>query len=119
MSNSKNNNKKTSEKAKLMSKWQKMPYTNRELSWVDFNARVLEEAFKRPIQLWKDATSFQLRHRTLTNFFMVRVAGVLDQIHHGRTSRDASGMTPTEVMDGLVEKIHEFAKSSTAVTTVQ
>ena len=41
---------------------------------------------------------------------MVRVAGVLDQIHHGRTSRDASGMTPTEVMDGLVEKIHEFAK---------
>lgn len=50
---------------------------------------------------------------------MVRVAGVLDQIHHGRTSRDASGMTPTEVMDGLVEKIHEFAKSSTAVTTVQ
>ena len=46
----------------------------------------------------------------LDEFFMVRVAGVLDQIHHGRTSRDASGMTPTEVMDGLVEKIHEFAK---------
>jgi hypothetical protein len=51
---------------------------------------------------------------------MVRVAGVLDQIHHGRTSRDASGMTPTEVMDGLVEKITRVCqKSSTAVTTVQ
>ena len=67
MSNSKNNNKKTSEKAKLMSKWQKMPYTNRELSWVDFNARVLEEALQKDQPNYrKDATSFQLRHQTLT-----------------------------------------------------
>lgn len=42
---------------------------------------------------------------------MVRVAGVLDQIHHGRTSRDASGMTPTEVMDGLVEKFTSLPKA--------
>ena len=42
MSNSKNNNKKTSEKAKLMSKWQKMPYTNRELSYTVFTAESFE-----------------------------------------------------------------------------
>lgn len=110
MSNSKNNNKKTSEKAKLMSKWQKMPYTNRELSWVDFNARVLEEAFKKTNPIMERCNFLSITASNLDEFFMVRVAGVLDQIHHGRTSRDASGMTPTEVMDGLVEKIHEFAK---------
>lgn len=110
MSNSKNNNKKTSERAKLMSKWQKMPYTNRELSWVDFNARVLEEAFKKTNPIMERCNFLSITASNLDEFFMVRVAGVLDQIHHGRTSRDASGMTPTEVMDGLVEKIHEFAK---------
>ena len=110
MSNSKNNNKKTSEKAKLMSKWQQMPYTNRELSWVDFNARVLEEAFKKTNPIMERCNFLSITASNLDEFFMVRVAGVLDQIHHGRTSRDASGMTPTEVMDGLVEKIHEFAK---------
>ena len=109
MSNSKNNNKKTSEKAKLMSKWQKMPYTNRELSWVDFNARVLEEAFKKTNPIMERCNFLSITASNLDEFFMVRVAGVLDQIHHGRTSRDASGMTSTEVMDGLVEKIHEFA----------
>lgn len=93
-----------------MSKWQKMPYTNRELSWVDFNARVLEEAFKKTNPIMERCNFLSITASNLDEFFMVRVAGVLDQIHHGRTSRDASGMTPTEVMDGLVEKIHEFAK---------
>ena len=87
-----------------------MPYTNRELSWVDFNARVLEEAFKKTNPIMERCNFLSITASNLDEFFMVRVAGVLDQIHHGRTSRDASGMTPTEVMDGLVEKIHEFAK---------
>ena len=82
---------------------------NRELSWVDFNARVLEEAFKKTNPIMERCNFLQLRHQTLTIFFMVCVAGVFDQIHHGKAVT-TSGMTPTEVMDGLVEKIHEFAK---------
>ncbi|MCD8026978.1 MAG: polyphosphate kinase 1 [Clostridiales bacterium] len=41
---------------------------------------------------------------------MVRVAGVLDQIHHGTKTPDASGLTPREVKKCLDDKIHEFAK---------
>ena len=75
MSNSKNNNKKSSEKAKLMSKWQKMPYTNRELSWVDFNARVLEEAFKKTNPIMERCNFLSIQRRTLMNFlwFVLRV----------------------------------------------
>ena len=87
MSNSKNNNKKTSEKAKLMSKWQKMPYTNRELSWVDFNARVLEEAFKKTNPIMERCNFLSITASNLDEFFMVRVAGVLDQIHQAVTHR--------------------------------
>lgn len=106
-------------KSKAYVKMAKMPYTNRELSWVDFNARVLEEAFKKTNPIMERCNFLSITASNLDEFFMVRVAGVLDQIHHGRTSRDASGMTPTEVMDGLVEKFTSLPKSSTAVTTVQ
>ena len=65
---------------------------------------MLEEAFKKTNPIMERCNFLSITASNLDEFFMVRVAGVLDQIHHGRTSRDASGMTPTEVMDGLVEK---------------
>lgn len=108
MSNS--DSKKKAEKAKLMTKWHKMPYNNRELSWVDFNARVLEEAFKKENPIMERCNFLSITASNLDEFFMVRVAGVLDQIHHGRKTRDASGLTPDEVMEALSIKIHEFAK---------
>lgn len=108
MSNS--DSKKKAEKAKLMTKWQKMPYNNRELSWVDFNARVLEEACKKENPILERCNFLAITASNLDEFFMVRVAGVLDQVHHNRTTRDASGLMPEEVLEALSVKIHEFAK---------
>ena len=103
-------NKKKAEKAKLMEKWQSMPYNNRELSWVDFNKRVLEEALKKDNPIMERCNFLAITSSNLDEFFMVRVAGVLDKIHRGSKSADESGLTPKEVMKFLSEKIHDFAK---------
>lgn len=108
MSNS--DSKKKAEKAKLMTKWQKMPYNNRELSWVDFNARVLEEACKKENPILERCNFLAITASNLDEFFMVRVAGVLDQVHHNSKIRDASGLMPEEVLEALSAKIHDFAK---------
>lgn len=103
-------NKKKNEKLKLMSKWQSMPYNNRELSWIDFNKRVLEEAVKKDNPIMERCNFLSITASNLDEFFMVRVAGVLDRIHHGTKTADASGLTPNEVMKCLSEKIHDFAR---------
>ena len=105
MSNSKNNNKKTSERAKLMSKWQKMPYTNRELSWVDFNARVLEEAFKKTNPIMERCNFLSITASNLDEFFMVRVAGIKAQINSNYRGTDPAGLTPEQLLPLLTEKI--------------
>lgn len=105
-----NDNKKKNDKLRQMAQWHNMPYNNRELSWIDFNRRVLEEATKKDNPIMERCNFLSITASNLDEFFMVRVAGVLDQIHHGVKSKDASGLTPSEVMSRLSEKIHEFAK---------
>lgn len=102
-------NKKKNDKSN--NKWNGMPYNNRELSWIDFNKRVLEEATKKENPIMERCNFLSITASNLDEFFMVRVAGVLDQIHHGTKTPDASGLTPPEVMKRLSEKIHDFAKS--------
>lgn len=102
--------KKKTEKIKNIAKWQKMPYNNRELSWIDFNKRVLEEAVKKDNPIMERCNFLSITASNLDEFFMVRVAGVLDRIHHGTKTADASGLTPAQVMEKLSDKIHEFSK---------
>lgn len=104
------NTSKKLEKAKQLAKWQSMPYNNRELSWVDFNKRVLEEAFKKDNPIMERCNFLSITASNLDEFFMVRVAGVIDRIQHGSKGKDASGLTPKEIMEKLSVKIHEFAK---------
>lgn len=86
------------------------PYNNRELSWMDFNLRVLEEAMEHENPVLERVNFLAITASNLDEFFMVRVAGVLDQIHDGITRTDPSGLTPKDLFKKLTEKIHIFAK---------
>ena len=88
----------------------KFPYHNRELSWMDFNSRVLEEAFEKENPVLERVKFLAITASNLDEFFMVRVAGVMDRIHSKPDDIDASGMTPDKQLEKLTEKIHEFSK---------
>ena len=86
------------------------PYHNRELSWMDFNSRVLEEAFEKDNPVLERVRFLAITASNLDEFFMVRVAGVMDRMHSKPKERDDSGMTPVQQFEKLTEKIHEFSK---------
>ena len=86
------------------------PFHNRELSWIDFNTRVLEEAFEKDNPVLERVKFLAITASNLDEFFMVRVAGVMDRMHSKPGTADESGMTPMQQFDILSEKIHEFAK---------
>lgn len=88
----------------------KFPYHDRELSWLDFNSRVLEEAFEKENPVLERVKFLAITASNLDEFFMVRVAGVMDKMHSKPKEIDASGMTPEKQFEKLTEKIHEFAK---------
>lgn len=83
-------------------------YYNRELSWMDFNARVLEEAQKKDNPLMERLRFLAITGSNLDEFFMVRVAGVKSQIASNYTKPDDSGMTPKELLSALNKKTHAF-----------
>ena len=85
-------------------------YINRELSWMDFNYRVLEEAFKKDNPIMEKLKFLAITCSNLDEFFMVRVAGVKAQIASEYMKEDASGLSPTELFDQLSEKIAGFCK---------
>ena len=87
------------------------PYYNRELSWMDFNMRVLEECFEKENPVMERMRFLAITASNLDEFFMVRVAGVMEKIRDGyRGNDDPSGMTPEELYSALSEKIHAFAE---------
>ena len=85
-----------------------IPYHNRELSWMDFNARVLEEALKKENPLMERLRFLAITGSNLDEFFMVRVAGVKAQINSGYKKADDSGLTPEKLIVQLEDKIHGF-----------
>ena len=71
-------------------------YTNRELSWILFNKRVLSEARDKTLPLFERLKFLSITASNLDEFFMIRVASLKDMVHAKYTRKDIAGMTPQE-----------------------
>ena len=85
-------------------------YTNRELSWILFNHRVLNEARDKSIPLFERLKFLSITASNLDEFFMIRVASLKDMVHAGYEKTDISGMTPTQQLEALAKAIHELVE---------
>ncbi|HKG95089.1 MAG TPA: polyphosphate kinase 1 [Gemmatimonadaceae bacterium] len=84
------------------------PYLNRELSWLEFNARVLHEAFDARSPLLERFKFLSIFSSNLDEFFMVRVAGLRRQVALGSGQLSADGLTPQEQLDAIERRVHEL-----------
>lgn len=80
------------------------PYVNRDLSWVEFNRRVLEEAQDPDNPLLERAKFLAIVSSNLDEFMSVRVAGIQDQIKANYTKRDFTGYTPAGLWKRLMKR---------------
>src|ERR1700678_2068362 len=83
-------------------------YFNRELSWLDFNLRVLELAEDPTLPLLERTKFASIYTSNLDEFFMVRVAGLHDQIEAGVERLGIDGRTPSQTLSALHEKVLEY-----------
>jgi polyphosphate kinase len=83
-------------------------YFNRELSWLDFNQRVLELAEDASVPLLERARFCAIYASNLDEFFMVRVAGLFDQLDAGIEARGPDGLTPREQIDAIQQRVLEL-----------
>ncbi len=83
-------------------------YFNRELSWLDFNDRVLQLAEDESLPLIERLKFLAIFVTNLDEFFMVRVAGVHDQVEARVDSRGPDGLSPTQVLDGIARQVREL-----------
>ncbi|MFI1913224.1 RNA degradosome polyphosphate kinase [Nocardia sp. NPDC020380] len=84
-------------------------YVNRELSWLDFNARVLALAEDQSEPLLERAKFLAIFASNLDEFYMVRVAGLKRRAETGLSVRSADGLSPTEQLEMIAERTQKLA----------
>ena len=87
---------------------EKNDYVNRELSWIEFNYRVLSEARDKSIPLFERLKFLSITASNLDEFYMVRVASLKDMVHAKYSKKDIAGMTAKEQLDKISEKTHQL-----------
>ena len=85
-------------------------FRNRELSWVSFDERVLNEARDKSIPLFERLKFISITSSNLDEFYMVRVASLKDQVHANYTKKDLSGMDAKEQLAGISKRTHELVQ---------
>ncbi|MCI8949445.1 MAG: RNA degradosome polyphosphate kinase [Lachnospiraceae bacterium] len=83
-------------------------YVNRELSWLEFNYRVLSEARDKNLPLFERLKFLSITASNLDEFFMVRVASLRDMVHANYTKPDIAGLKPEEQLEKISVKTHEL-----------
>lgn len=85
-------------------------YFSRELSWVEFNARVLDEALQKDVPLLERLRFLTIVSSNFDEFFMVRVASLKAQCAQAPEIRDVAGFTPREQLERISARVHELVK---------
>lgn len=83
-------------------------YVNREMSWLEFNFRILGEARDKTIPLFERLKFLSITASNMDEFFMVRVASLKDMVHAKYIKTDIAGLTAAEQLALITGKIHEL-----------
>lgn len=92
----------------------KAPFINRELSWLEFNHRVLEEAKDNKNPLFERLKFLSIVSSNLDEFFMIRVATLRDQVFAGFEEPDPAGLAPQEQLVRISERTHRMVSEQYA-----
>jgi polyphosphate kinase len=85
-------------------------FENRELSWLKFDGRVLNEARDKNIPLLERLKFISITSSNLDEFYMVRVASLKDMVHADYRKKDIAGMTATEQLDAINRHTRELVE---------
>ena len=91
------------------------PYFNRELSWLQFNQRVLAEACNEAYPLLERLRFLSISGSNLDEFMMIRVAGLVGQVQRGLATPSIDGRSPTQQLAAIREKLVDLSQRQQAI----
>ena len=89
-------------------------YINRELSWLEFNDRVLREGLNEELPLLERLKFLAIVSSNLDEFFMIRVAGLMQAREAGVRRRDVAGLTPAQQLEAICLRTHRMMAEQAA-----
>jgi polyphosphate kinase len=85
-------------------------YFNRDLSWIEFNKRVLEEALDKDLPLLERVKFLSIFCTNLDEFYMIRVSGLMEQVAAGISNVGIDGLTPIETLNQIKVRVEDLLK---------